>query len=1000
MVTRYPASVFLAVLALCMAARPAVGGPTAGSVYGRVVDEQGAPLAGVAVTLTGVGAPLSASTTASGEFRFLNLSPGEYAVEAMQSGFAAAQRRGLALGSRQSVDVMLVLKIASRAESVNVTAEAPLLDMRRSNVGVNVGNLELERVATARDPWEVIQSIPGTQMDRVNVAGSETGSQSYFSSKGMPPAQNAWTLDGVDINQTAGASGLGSTPSYFDFDSLQEIQLSTGGTDPSTQTAGVQVNLVTKRGTNTLRGSARFLGTAKPWVAHNTPSELARQLAAGGSNPASNRVVDAYQFGGEVGGPIVRDRLWYWGGYDRSQTNLTVAGGLRDNTTLTNVTFKVSAQPHRDNTLTLFYNRADKVKFGRDAGTTRPQETTWDQTGPNTTYKVEDSHVFSQKLFASVAAAYKDFGFRLDPEGSGQMRQDATQVFHNTYFTNIFVRPQAQVNGSLSYFFRSGVVGHEVKLGGRWFYSRADDRSLWEGNVVACNAVNGVGANWCGPQSIPAVELNRDLVLRSNLFRYSGWIADTLTLPRLTFNVALRYDRQRGENSELSIPASSAAPLVPAGTALPPPLELPASDPGFRWTNWQPRMGATYAVDAAKTTLIRATYARYAHQMGSKDFNGFSAAPGASGAGAMAPGAGIVYPWNDLNGDNHVDAGEIDTSRVLRTFGFDPANPTRTSSPINTVDPGFGAPLTDEGTLGVDHAFSPVLAVSLLGTYRRISNFELATGIGLERSDFVPSTVTYRQNGLNTNPPCPRSGYACGTLPDSSAYEVPVYRASPAATSRLSPGQHSRNNPGYHQTYTGLELQVTRRYTGRWMARLSASYSDWRQHYDGEGYLDPTNISVIDDGLAVVQSIGSGDKQRVYINAKWQLSLWALCSLPRGFDVSGSLLARQGYPIAYFQNVLANPNTTIAYERTRSLVVAPYDRYRLADVTSLDLGLAKAVKVRRTELRLLAEVFNVLNRNTVLQRQSQIGVAGPNGTNSIREVMAPRALRLGARVSF
>jgi hypothetical protein len=999
MATRFAACVLFAILALLIAAPPGVGAPTA-SVYGRVLDEQGVPLAGVLVTLTGVGAPLSARTTTSGEIRFLNLSPGEYVVEATQPGFAAAHRGGLALGSRQSVEVTLVLKIAGRAESVNVTAEAPLLDMRRSNVGANVGSLELERIPTARDPWAVIQSIPGTQMDRVNVGGSETGSQSYFSSKGMPPAQNAWTLDGIDINQTAGATGLGSTPSYFDFDSLQEIQLSTGGTDPSTQTAGAQVNLVTKRGTNAFRGSARFLGTAKPWVAKNTPDVLARQLAAGGSNPASNRVVDAYQFGGEVGGPLVRDRLWFWSGYDRSQTNLTVAGGLRDNTTLTNVTFKVSAQPRPDNTLTLFYNRADKVKLGRDAGTTRPQETTWDQTGPNTTYKVEDSHVFSQKLFASAAVAYKDFGFRLDPEGSGQMRQDAVQVFHNTYFANIFVRPQAQGNAGLSYFFRSGTVGHEVKLGGRFFYSRADDRALWEGNVVACNAVNGVGANWCGSQRIPAVELNRDLVVPSKLFRYSGWIADTLTLPRLTLNVGLRYDRQRGENSPSSIPGSKAASLVPTGTILPPPLDLPASDPGFRWTNWQPRVGATYAVDAAKRTLVRVAYARYAHQMGSKDITGFSAAPGVSGAGTTAAGAGIVYPWNDLNGDNQVDVGEIDTSRVLRAYGFDPADPTRTSSSINSVDRDFGAPVTDEGTLGVDHAFSPTLAVSLLGTYRRISNFELATGIGLTGSDFLLSTVTYRQNGLNTNPPCPRSGYACGTLPGGAAYEVPVYRASPAATARLSPGQHSRNNPGYHQTYAGLELQVIKRYAGHWMARLSASYGDWRQHYGQDGYLDPTNIAVTDGGLAVVQSIGSGDKQRVYINAKWQSSLWALWTLPRGFEVSGAFLARQGYPIAYFQNVSANPNTTIAYEQTRSLVVAPYDRYRLDDVTNLDLGIAKAVKIRRAEVRLVADVFNVLNENTVFQRQSQVGVAGPNGTNSIREVMAPRALRLGARLSF
>jgi hypothetical protein len=993
MKSRWPSFLFsLAILLPSLV----LAGVSVGNIYGRVVDEQGQPLAQVEVLLTGPGFSQTARTTPEGEFRFLNLSPGDYEVQARHHGFTTLHHRGITLGSRQNADLPLVMSIASREETVDVTGEAPMLDTRRANVGANVGAFELERVASVRDPWVVIQSVPSVQMDRVNVGGSETGTQSYFSSKGMPPSQNAWTLDGVDINQTAGATGLGSTPSYFDFDSLQEIQISTGGTDPATQTAGAQVNLITKRGTNQFRGSARVMGTAESWVADNIPQELVDQLERGGTDPASNRVVDGYQFGGDAGGPIVRDRLWFYGAYDRSQTNLIVAGGQSDNTMLSNVTLKLTSQPSPNNTLTVFYNRADKQKFGRDASVTRPPETTWNQTGPNSTYKIEDSHVFGQRLFATVSAAYKDFGFYLDPVGQGQMRQDSGQVWHNTYFRNLFPRPQAQVNANASYFLRGWGAGHEIKAGARWLRSWADDETRFEGNVVACNP----NASWCGTQSIPSVELNRHAIIPSTLVRYSFWLADTISLSKVTVNLGLRYDRQGGTNDAASVPASEASALVPAGTVLPPALELSESDPGFRWTNWQPRLGVTYALTEAKTSLLRATYARYAHQMGNATLTTFSASPGALGSTLSNAPTGVVYPWNDRNGDNHVDAGEIDTGRLLRSYGFNAANPLQGASSVNTVDPDFSAPLTDEFTVGFEHAISSSFAISVVGTSRRVHNFEMAVPTGITADDYVLSNNTFRQSGLAGNPLCPRAGYACGVLPDGTPYEVPVYRVNAADTPGLPPGLHYQNNPGYHQSFSGVEFQVVRRYTDRWSARLSGSVGDWTQHYDEDGYLDPTNIGVIDGGLAVVQSLGSGDKGRVYINGHWQFSLWALYTFPRGFEASANLLARQGYPLAYFQNVVANPNTPIGYERNRVLVVVPYEDHRLDDVVSLDLGVAKSLRVRNTEVRLLADIFNVLNANTVMQRQSQLGVAGTAPTDSIREVLPPRALRLGARVSF
>jgi hypothetical protein len=964
----------------------------AGNIYGKVMDEQGAALLGAAVTLTGVGAPLTATTAAGGEFRFLNLSPGEYTVAAALTGFVTVERPKVLLGSRENAVLSLTLKVAAHQESVTVTSEPPLLDIRKSNVGANVRRRELEAIPTARDPWVILQSVPGVQNDRVNVGGSESGQQSMYVGKGSPPSQNEWYLEGVVLQQMSGTAGVGTSPLYYDFDSFEEIHVSTGGTDPSFQTPGVQISLVTKRGTNTLRGSARVFFSNDSLEATNIPDELARQLESGGQAVSGNHIRDLQDYGAEVGGPLIADRLWLWAGYGHDEIDLITAGGLTDDTTLKNVNAKLNAQVFRNNAATLFYYYADKLKFGRDAGPTRPQETSWDQTGPAAQYKAEDSHVFGADLFGSVYFAHKDWGFDLVPEGSGQMRQDSTQVFHNTYFANSFDRPDTQAGANFSYFLRTGSLGHELKFGGLYRYNKANDQSLFEGNAVACNT----GANWCGNQLVPAAELNRNAIAFTYLYQYSGYLSDTITASRLTVNAGLRYDYQYGVNAPVSIPGSEAAGLVSPETVLPPALDVPEKDPGFRWKDLQPRVGATCVLGSDQKTLARASYARYSNQLGATFITPFSVAPAAT----TSAGAGVVYPWNDLNGDNHVDAGEVDTSQPpLRFFGFNPADPTNVARSINGVDPGFASVKTDEVTLGLEREVMPSLAVSLLGTYRRMWNFDLSSGFGLTRDNYILSTTTYHQNGIAANPLCPQAGYACGILPDGASYSVPVYQVKPGVP--LSAGQFTRNNPGYHQTYYGLELQAVKRYADNWMGRLGVAYGDWRQHYDQDGFVDPTNVAVNDGNLVAVQSAGSGDKSRVYLNAKWQVNLSAVYTLPWGINAAGNFFARQGYPVGYFQNVIANPGTSVpAYDRSKTLIVSPYDAHRLGTVTELDLSLSKSFRVSVVEATLLADLFNVMNENTILQRQSQIGLLGPNGTNSIREIQSPRILRLGARLTF
>ena len=113
---------------------------------------------------------------------------------------------------------------------------------------------ELTKIPTSRDPFALMRSVPGVLVDRVNIGGNETGQQSNFASKGTRPQDASWTMDGIEITDMA---ATGASPTYFNFDNFEEIQVSTAGNDIKSRTGGMGLNLVVKRGTNQFSGSVR-----------------------------------------------------------------------------------------------------------------------------------------------------------------------------------------------------------------------------------------------------------------------------------------------------------------------------------------------------------------------------------------------------------------------------------------------------------------------------------------------------------------------------------------------------------------------------------------------------------------------------------------------------------------------------------------------------------------------------------------------------------------------
>ena len=571
------------VVALCAAPAFAQAIYT-GRIDVTVQDATGGVLPGVTVT---IGGPLaqSAVTDESGQARFLNLPPGAYTVRAALQGFTDYTNDRLQVDTGSVVPLRVALRVAGVAEQVAVTAETPLVEPKRQSVATNVTYAELQTLPSSRDPWVVLQTVPGVIMDRVNVGGAESGQQSFYVAKGAATEENTWTLDGIPITDM---SALGSSPTYYDFDMFQEMQVTTGGADVQSSTAGAQLNMILRQGTNQYSGSTRVYFANESMQSNNLPAGL-EQLT--GETGKGNRMDQYSDYGFEIGGPFMRDKWWGWGSLGRTDTRLLTINNVLDRTKLENYAFKTHAQVSPDVRAGFTYFRGNKIKNGRDASATRPTETTWDQDGPTDLFKGEANFVIGSSLFLVGRGAYVKNSFTLTPKGQPGVQTyfDTSGVFHNNYLDLDTERPATTLMADGNWFRGN----HEVKFG---FSSRRfrDNTSLtWPGGALNIHR--------------PSYDVTGQML--TVLFRpyesrtrgaYTGaYIGDTITWDRLTVNLALRWDRQVSSSLETVLGSNELAPDVLAG------FTAPALEDAIVFNTPGPRVGFTYALNESRKTQVR-----------------------------------------------------------------------------------------------------------------------------------------------------------------------------------------------------------------------------------------------------------------------------------------------------------------------------------------------------------------------------------------------------------
>jgi hypothetical protein len=952
---------------------PAYAQVSGGSITGTVTDEQKAVLPGVTVTIQGSDRTLSAVTDESGRFRFLNQPPGNYNVTFELAGFANVKHEGVVVAVGREADLSVALHLATVAETITVTGESPIIDTKVTGTSTNFTTDELTKIPTSRDPFALMRSVPGVLVDRVNIGGNETGQQSNFASKGTRPQDASWTMDGIEITDM---SATGSSPTYFNFDNFEEIQVSTAGNDIKSRTGGMGLNLVVKRGTNNFSGMLRGYFDNESMEADNVPDELRAQ---GVTHETSDHNKQTSDYGFDVGGPILRDKAWFYGSYSLQDVRLVRrAGALVDRTQLKNPTVKLNWQATKKDMVSFLFFDGFKIKDGRSPGVTGivfdAPTATYHQDNAYTDFplhglwKIGNDRTFGTSLFMSANYGYYNTGFVLDPVGGLQQqagRDFINAVSYGSVSQSLNVRPQQVVNVNAQSFMNRMGASHDVKFGVGYRTTDAVSGTLWPGNGILANERAG---------NLQAQVFRQGF--GGNRANYLNFYAgDTVSLNRVTIDLGLRFDRQNGEALPSNTEANPAFPTVVPG------IVFAGYKTPFTWNNFSPRAGITYAVDADRKTVARASFSRYAGQLNT----------GTVGVSNPSSGAGSAsYRWTDLNGNHFAEANEVDLSQFITAAGgFNPAAPTSVTS-ANVLDPNLKAPRTTSVVIGMDRELIPNLAATVNYSYTRTTDlFGNFTG-----------TITPRV-GVSIADYTPGSGFT-GTLPGGAAYSVPTWIPNQAAINAGGNGFLTTNIPGFSTQYQGLEIGLTKRLSNRWMSRVGFSFNDATEHFDeAAGMIDtngnptPTATEPLKNGGQFAPQSGGSGSGTIYINAKWQFNANAMYQAPWGIELSANVFGRQGYP---FPIVRSGTAAALGADSGLSVLVSPeIDTFRFPNLWNTDIRIARQFHADRVNIRGIFDVFNIMNANTALVRVNNIT---STNFNALAQNLSPRIARVGVVVGF
>jgi hypothetical protein len=852
----------------------------ASAVRGRAIDAQQAVLPGVAIVITHVenGTFRETTTGSDGTYFVTGIVPGPYRITAELQGFRMfMQEVRLLIGETTTLD--LRLEVGALAESVTVTGEAPLVDFTSTQVSGNVSLGELTELPNAnRSVMGFVALLPGVQYNPSNIGPGSVNIN------GQHGSQVIFVIDGANNNDDmrGGDSGPQARPAL---ESIQEFQVVTNQYDAEYgRGSGGIVNAITKQGTNTLRGSAFGFFTGSGVTA---PDFFTKQQDLPRPNASQQ------QWGGTVGGPIVRDRLHFFASFENVNQNqgLSRVYSTRPDLTFSDIVYtdfwntvvRTDYQANPQNSFVFRYLSDWQPIRQRSGSHTNPgagndprqtlsalhDEKDWDQTGMFIYNRVLGSTKLNT-LRAAVTQEDVDRGTPAYFDAGGDMTAQPPTLRHPTLDTQSTdfalhrIQTSYQLDDSFSWFVPGRGGDHDLKFGLQYVW--ADHRQIEQG------ALNGIFTfpsdrpfNRADPSTyperlsirVPGAEQPYVFTHSTALFAQDKWRINN----DLTLNLGLRYDFEIAPIAERSNP-----------------LFTNEKDYPVDWNNIQPRVGLAYSMGGR--SVARAGYGMFYEKLWTNRFEPFVR------QGVFA--------------DSFVTEFPVTSPDPGPSQGRLPTDPMLVNGPV--LDRARLAQLFPAGTLARNNG------TVFLDTPDRRIPYTHQVSLGYERqlggqlsfaADYVHSWGRDQVVAFDLNPALNASTARTGALQRFDLRGI-------ANQLGLSPFRNNvwiRENIG-KATFDTLNLQVERRFAGWWSARGSYSIGSARGHSDGNP--DFTNNYQVLGERNLDLNWGPMERDRRHL-----ATLSGRVEVPRtgGLTVSGIYRFMTGRPFSLFNsNVDADRN--------------------------------------------------------------------------------------------
>jgi len=941
---------------------------TQGRLTGLVTDTQGAILPGVTVTVTSpalIGTQ-STVTQADGKYLFPALPTGTYKIVVDLAGFQKLTRENVQVIVGQTISVDAQLPIASLAESVTVAAASPVIDVTSTKVGAHLKGEELIGVPNSTDVWGALSEAPGVRMQGFDVGGSHKSQQSGYEVFGVQNQARVVT-DGVDHTE-----GVGGTGFYADYFATAEVSVSALGADVEMNSPGAAVVAMIKSGGNQYKGTEHLSYEPGSFVGTNgTPSDISARgyrcpPNASGQPQCANPNLLFWEAHVDLGGPIKRDKLWFYGAYNHFKIDKVVAGVDQSVATdlgiFDNYTGKATAKLNQSNTLIGYLQRGRKQKPKRGLSTLRPPESIQAQHSWSTMYKGEWQWVASSRAFLDVNVG----SFRLawpmvaavDPTVKRPELDRSTTAVRGAAFNDFTtVRNKPQVKAQLTYYVPQKNAGsHDLKFGFENLYDsyrfgingtsgayRLSYPSFASGQAdrirfVDTGVASGYGTDWTASPTIDQ--------------HYSGYAQDRWSpTNRVSITAGVRVDHQKLfytdsiRKPELHDTAAS-GPIFPAQSTVEGATLVSNTDIA-------PRVGVSFTLTPRGQTVLKAFWGRYYNNIA----DGFSSAnPGGTNY--------AEYNFLDQNHNNRYDGPSELGSLRLRLGGVS-----------STVNPNLKTPHTDEISGSLEHQFWGESSARL--TYVRKNQY-----------DYVPfyfSPLLPAWMGKVTVPTRVVDGNEAFSLLD-----VPSSIAD--QTDALFD-----NWPDGDFHYDTIEAAFSKRFSTRFFFQSSFDYI-WRDELRSAdisnwGTTSPLSTDPIGVGPQLTINPSAPNRQK---STMYHAQLMGRYTFPYGVAAAINYRFQSGFPYARIidESVSASPTLNVCnFECT--FFVENIDRNRSEAVNLLNLRVDKSFPIGKAKITAMFDAYNLLNADPVTNFN-----LFSNDYKRVIAVLDPRVFQVGFRLEF